>query len=97
MQSPRTLTALRLLLAVLLTSIVAHATSVLGDGAPTLNSPWSLILTIPAFLGVPILSRCLELSSFVLSQRNRASLNLIVSWHLRPYCGDLTLVYKRTY
>src|ERR1700693_4351975 len=55
MQSPRTLTMLRLVLAVLLSVVVAHARGVLGDGAPTLNSPWSLILTIPAFLGVPIL------------------------------------------
>jgi hypothetical protein len=45
----------RLVLAFLLTAIVAHATGVFGDGSPTLNSPWSLLLTIPAFLGVPIL------------------------------------------
>jgi hypothetical protein len=46
---------LRLLLAFLLTAIVAHATGVFGDGAPTLNSPWPLLVTIPAFLGVPII------------------------------------------
>jgi hypothetical protein len=46
---------IRLALALLLTAIVAHATGILGDGAPTLNSPWPLLLTIPAFLGVPIL------------------------------------------
>jgi hypothetical protein len=45
----------RLVLTFLLTAIVAHATGVFGDGAPTLNSPWPLLLTIPAFLGVPIL------------------------------------------
>jgi hypothetical protein len=46
---------LRLVLAFLLAAIVAHATGILGDGAPTLNSPWPLLFTIPAFLGVPIL------------------------------------------
>jgi hypothetical protein len=55
MLSPRPLTALRLALAFLLAAVVAHATGVFGDGSSTLKSPWPLLLTIPAFLGVPIL------------------------------------------
>ena len=55
MASLRPLTALRLALSIVLTAIVAHATGIFGDGSPTLESPWPLLLTIPAFLGVPIL------------------------------------------
>src|SRR5260221_9908255 len=46
---------LRVVSTIAVTAIAAHSLGILGDGVPTLASPYPAPLTLLAFLGVPVI------------------------------------------
>jgi hypothetical protein len=75
----------QILAAVVVTAFVAHALGVLGDGTPTLRSPYPVILTLLAFLGIPpiLLALCVGALFYLSTRRAAISVDPGFDWRAR--------------
>jgi hypothetical protein len=72
---------LRIALAILISGIAAHALGVLGDGDPTIRSPYPLALTLIVFLGAPVLLPSVVMGGlFYVSSRRALRVTPSFSW-----------------
>jgi hypothetical protein len=73
--TPLTVSRVRIVGAIAITALVAHALGIFGDGAPSLRSPYPMPLALLALLGVPpiVLAGCVGALFYVSTRRAAVS------------------------